>query len=391
MPVAGESPVAVAESVSARGDFETSFFGTRMGFSGDAWYAIPLLLVFAFVGGFLLNMTPCVLPIIPIKIVGLTQATSGDAGRMKVLGISMGAGILVFWLAIGAAISFVSGFHSISSLFQQPLFGIAVGLFIAFMGIGMIIDLAVQLPQSVYRINPRHDTISGSFMFGVMTAVLSTPCTAPFMGSAAAWATRAGSAATVLMVFGAIACGMGWPYVLLSWFPGWLHRVPRTGPASVLVKQCMGLLMLAVAAFFGGTGLLGLLREQPHLGSVLHWWLATVLVGLMAVWLSVQSLRITRSPLKSVMWTGLGLLLFAGMVYWANGETADSAEALRLKTQENEAMRAYVASLETAVRNGQLDGPILMDAPVWRDFSAQALEQSRANGQVAIVHFTADW
>jgi thiol:disulfide interchange protein DsbD len=376
---------------SAKEDFETSLFGAQFGFSASNRFAVPMLLLFAALGGFLLNLTPCVLPVIPIKIVGLTQSTSGDSRRMKMLGLAMGFGILAFWLAIGAAISFVSGFDSISALFQRPVFGIAVGLFIGVMGVGMLVDLAVRLPQAVYRINPGHDTLPGAFGFGVMTAVLSTPCTAPFMGSAAAWATRAGNPVLILSVFASIAIGMGLPYVALSWYPGWLKRLPRTGPASVLVKQTMGLLMLGVAAFFAGTGLLGLLREHPHLGPVLHWWLATVCVGAAALWLIVQTFRITSSTWKRAFWSGTSLLLFVAMVSWSRGETADSYESTELKQAERDSLLRYVRELEQRLSGGPADQPVSLMSPAWREYSGAALASAKARGQVAIVHFTADW
>ncbi len=372
-------------------DFQTSVFGAKFGFSANSAFAIPMLLLFACIGGFLLNLTPCVLPIIPIKIMGLTQSAAGDPHRAKVLGVAMGVGILAFWLAIGAAISFVSGFDSISSLFQRPAFGITVGLFIAFMGVGMLIDMSVQLPQAVHRINPKHDTLHGAFLFGVMTAVLSTPCTAPFMGSAAAWATKANNSALVIAVFAAIAVGMGWPYVLLSWFPKFVSKVPRTGPASVLVKQVMGLLMLAVAAFFGGTGILGLVKEHPHLGPVLHWWVATIFVGAMSVWMTLQTFRITRSPIKRIGYSFLSLALFSGMAIWSNGETSDSWEATKMHQVEKESMRAYVLQLEQAVREESGQQTLQLRPPAWRDYDPEALARVKANGQIAIVHFTADW
>ena len=373
------------------GDFQTSLFGAQFGFSANSVFAVPLLLLFSLIGGFLLNLTPCVLPIIPIKIMGLTQSAAGDPHRAKMLGLAMGFGILAFWLAIGTAISFVSGFDSISSLFQRPVFGISVGLFIAIMGVGMLVDMSIQLPQAVHRINPKHDTLHGAFLFGVMTAVLSTPCTAPFMGSAAAWATKANNSALVLAVFAAIAVGMGWPYVLLSWFPKLVSKVPRTGPASVLVKQVMGLLMLAVASFFGGTGVLGLVKEYPYLGSVLHWWIATAFVGAMSVWMTLQTFRITHSAIKRIGYSLLSLVLFAGMVIWSNGETSDSWEATDLHESEAESMRAYVAQLEEAVRTGSGEQALRFRSPAWRDYDPEAFARVKAAGQIAIVHFTADW
>lgn len=102
-------------------------------------------------------------------------------------------------------------------------------------------------------IHPEQDTLKGSFGLGILAAVLSTPCTAPFMGAAAAWAATQPPAST-LAVFVSIGIGMAFPYFLLSVSPHLVSKMPKTGPASVLVKQVMGLFMLAAAAYFVGIG-----------------------------------------------------------------------------------------------------------------------------------------
>ncbi|MBL4575534.1 MAG: hypothetical protein JKY51_05470, partial [Opitutaceae bacterium] len=160
-----------------------------------------LLLVLAAVGGLLLNFTPCVLPVIPIKILGLAQ-TAGNRRKTLLLGAMMAGGVVCFWLGLGVAIAGVSGFTASNQLFQYPAFSITVGVIIAVMAVGMCGLFAVRLPRFVYQFNPRHDTLGGSFGFGIMTAVLSTPCTAPLMGSAAAWATTQAPGVT-LLTFGA--------------------------------------------------------------------------------------------------------------------------------------------------------------------------------------------
>ena len=141
-----------------------------------------LLLIIAAVGGVLLNFTPCVLPLIPIKIIGLSQA-AGNRQRCFLLGLALSCGVVTFWLALATAISSISGFNATNKLFQYPAFTIGVGVIICAMAVGMCGLFAVSLPQWVYRVNPSQESFGGSFLFGIMTAVLSTPCTAPFMGA----------------------------------------------------------------------------------------------------------------------------------------------------------------------------------------------------------------
>ncbi|MEE2972952.1 MAG: cytochrome c biogenesis protein CcdA, partial [Planctomycetota bacterium] len=229
-------------------DFDV--FGLTFSIDAAGGGGFLLLLLIAALGGMLLNFTPCVLPVIPLKIMGLSAAAE-NRRRCLALGGSMSIGVVFFWMILGAMIAGLKSFQSISELFQFPLFTIVVGGVIVVMAIGMAGFFTIRLPNKVYAVQTSHDTLGGSFVFGIMTAILSTPCTAPLMGAAAAWATTQ-SPATVLAVFGAIGSGMALPYLVLSAFPDLVKRMPRTGPASEVVKQVMGLLLLAAGLYFVG-------------------------------------------------------------------------------------------------------------------------------------------
>ena len=317
-----------------------------------------IAVLLALVGGTVLNLMPCVLPIIPIKIMGLTQA-SGSRGKSTFLGFMMLLGVTSLWLVIGIAIVQVKGFDSVSSLFQEPLFGIGVGLFILLMGIGMMGLFTVQLPQFVYRVNPKHDSPVGAFGFGVMAAILSTPCTAPFMGASISWATKQESSNMVLAVFIAIGIGMGWPYLVLAAFPKLVEKIPRTGPASEVVKHVLGLLMIAAAVFFTGAGVLGLLKMYPFLGPVLYWWLTTAVIAVMAFWLIYRTFQITPSAVRRIVFSVIAIVLLGGMGSFAISQT----------------------KFEHFKHTSGL----------WGDYSDAAFDEARDDGSIVIVDFTAVW
>ncbi len=310
-----------------------------------------LLLAVAAVGGALLNFTPCVLPVIPIKIMSLSRA-AGNRARCLLLGATMALGVVAFWLAIGVAIIAVSGFGAINQLFQETWFTIGVGAIIALMGMGMFGLFTVGLPQWVYQVSPRHDTLTGSFGFGIMTAVLSTPCTAPFMGSAAAWAATR-DASTALATFAAIGGGMAAPYLVLSAFPILVERMPRTGPASELIKQTMGLLMLAAAAYFIGVGISSLTAADGE-STNLYWWPVMAFIALAACWVIYRTWQITGSIGRRLAWTAVGsaTILAAGM------------GGVRLTD----------------------DGPI-----DWVTYTPDAFARELASGNVVVMDFTAEW
>lgn len=347
---AAEFGTAIAQAKETGAEFNV--FGWAFTVDTRGVVGLAALLGLAAVGGLALNLTPCVLPVIPIKIMGLSQAAANPA-RCLLLGVVMSVGVVAFWLGIGAAITFVSGFQAVSTLFQQPWFSIVVAAVIAIMAVGMLGVFTTGLPQWVYRINPRHDSLHGSFLFGVMTAVLSTPCTAPFMGSAAVWATQQKSAVT-LATFAAIGVGMALPYLFLSAKPGWVNKVPRTGPASELVKQVMGLLMLAVAVFFAGTGLDPLIREPIDPPLRAHWWGVAGLVAVAAGWLIYRTFRITRRPARraSVVVAALAVAAAAGTF--------------------------------AAEQNDR--GPV-----AWEAWTPERFEAAMGTGKVVVIDFTAEW
>jgi thiol:disulfide interchange protein len=383
-------------------------FGLGLTLDMSSFTGQALLLAIAFLGGFILNLTPCVLPVLPIKVMGLA---SGDKSRAKTLalGIVMSAGVISFFMVVGVLIAFAKVFDSTNELFGYWPFTFGIGAFIGVMGIAMLGAFTISLPQSVYRVNPSQDTPHGSFLFGVLTAILSLPCTAPFMGTAVAWATTPGvSPVLVLATFGAVGTGMALPYFVLSANPQWVSKIPRTGPASELVKQFMGLLMLAVAAFFIGTGIISLTAERPEFALSLHWWAVAMVLIIAAVWLTARTLSIAKSPAPKIVFPALGALVALGGVLWAGRMTSINADMYEIAAEQDTAEAARLAELESLVSDLRaaleagatgLDPALaqrfeaLEDASsgLWQRYESGPFEAARARGDVVVLDFTAEW
>ena len=325
MPVTkpGRTPLEInRELFTSTTKTSDAAFSDRVGFDLFGWHfslntasglGFILLLLTAASGGMLLNFTPCVLPLVPIKIISLSNAAANQK-RCLALGLTMFLGVFAFWLGIGAAIALIAGFTATNQLFQYPVFTILVGGIIAVMALGMCGLFSIRLPNFVYMINPSQDTLPGSFGLGILTAVLSTPCTAPFMGAAAAWAATR-HPATTLATFGAIGVGMAFPYLVLSASPRLVQKMPRTGPASVLIKEVMGLFMLAAATYFIGTGLSSILMNPPNPPGKLYWWVVMGFTAAGGLWLAYRTMRITSEKLSRIIFAGLGILVFVGSAY----------------------------------------------------------------------------
>lgn len=334
-----------------------------------------LLFLVAFVGGFILNLTPCVLPVIPLKILGL-QAQAGSRSRMLYLGFVMFCGLVFFWLVIGALIAFgvLGAVSQISSYWQ---FNLAIAAFMAVMGLGMLGLFTVGLPTWVYNIDVKHDSVKGSFGFGIMTAVLATPCVAPLAGGAMAAATKF-PAPIALLIFAFIGIGMGVPYVVLAAYPRLVSWIPRAGPGSELLKQVLGILLVAISLFFLGTSLITLSANYPYIAKQLHWWAIAIAILFACTWLVLRSWQISRSAGARAAVTFLaGLFAITGF-WWANVQTTQA----KTEWTRAEAARVKALASQTNDPNANL---------LWQDYTAAKADQFIADGKVVVMDFTADW
>ena len=284
-------------------------FGWTFAIDVSSGFGMILLLITAGLGGMLLNFTPCVLPLIPIKIISLSHVAQ-NRKQCFMLGLAMFLGVLAFWLVIGVLIALVSDFSATNQLFQYPAFTILVGIIIGSMATGMFGFFSMRLPNFIYMINPEQDTLYGSFGLGILAAILSTPCTAPFMGAAAAWASTQ-QAAITLAAFAAIGTGMALPYLVLSASPAWVEKMPKTGPASELIKQVMGLFMLAAALYFIGIGVAALISKPPNPPTRLYWWPVMFFCIAAGGWLAYRTLQITAKVKLKAFYAGIGVILMA--------------------------------------------------------------------------------
>ncbi len=354
-PTGFSKPAADAADPAAAGQyFETNVFGWKVRFRIDGFTGRILLLLASAFGGLILNLTPCVLPVIPIKIMSLQQTAKSPA-RSLFLGLVMSAGIVVFWMVIGAVIGTSTSFKAASQLIAVWWFTVGIGLFVGIMGVSMMGAFTINLPQWIYNVDANHESPKGSFTYGILTAILALPCVAPFAGTAMAIAATQGPALAIA-IFTAIGCGMALPYIILAARPQWVSFVPSAGPASDLLKQIMGLLMLAAAVFFVGTGTISLVLEHPYLAQQLHWWAIAAILVITAIWLIRKTFEISTSFVRRGTFSVAGLALAGAGVWWAYVQTDNAKHAM-----------------------------------IWRPYSREELTAAIDSKQVVVVDFTANW
>jgi thiol:disulfide interchange protein len=350
-----------------------TFFGIPIP-AANGFAGIVVLALLSALGGFILNLTPCVLPVIPIKVLTISKH-AGSPGKSLLLGLAMAAGVVAFWAGIGIPVAFFAGVTDPSRIFGIWWVTLGIGLVIGAMGVGIMGLFTINLPQQVYMVNPKADSLGGSFLFGVMTAVLGLPCFGFVAGALLAGAATL-PPAVIMVIFGSLGVGMAAPYLVLSAKPSLVEKLPRTGPASELVKQVMGLLLLAAAAYFVGSGLIALVSEMPWLARQLHWWVVALFATLAALWLIVRTIQITKRPVPRAVFGVIGLAFAAFAVLYANDSTA-------------KARQSYLERQAALAAAGAGEGQLV--SGVWLDYSEALLQQARDEGYTVVLDFTAEW
>ncbi len=215
-------------------------------------YSIWFALTLAFLAGLILNIMPCVLPVIPLKVLSIFEQAKESKARCVALGLSFCLGILLFFagiavlnivLRLGYGAVFQWGDH-----FRNPLFLIAMSLLLVVLALFMFGVFTVTVPSSISgRAAPRKGH-AGSIAMGLLAAVLSTPCSFAILTTAFAWAQTQRLPTSTLAIM-MIGVGMAAPYAILTSIPALLKHLPRPGRWMELFKQSMGFVLLIVAVW----------------------------------------------------------------------------------------------------------------------------------------------
>ena len=330
--------------------------------SGEVARSLWVYIAFAVLGGLILNLMPCVLPVISLKVLGFVNQAGEETKRVQQLGWAFCAGIVATFLALALAVLLVKssgeqigwGFQ-----FQYPGFVVAMSALVFALALSLFGVYEILLPgtSNLGGLDGR-EGLTGSFLNGVLATILATPCTAPFLGTALGFAF-AQPALVVVVVFLAIGVGMALPYVVLALKPAWIGHLPKPGPWMVRFKQLMGFLLMATVL-----------------------WLLWVLGNQVGV--------------EGVVWTG-AFLLGLGLACWVWGQWGSFQHPARSKRVARVVVLVLVVgsyaifvhpllaaeqTLAEQTTESELD---------WQPFSAARVEELVAGGQMVFIDFTAEW
>ncbi len=341
--------------------------------SSLAWY-----LLMAFLGGLILNIMPCVLPVLAIKIMSFVQQAGEHRGRVLLLNVCYSLGVIgVFLVLATLAVTLKMGW---GGLFQKPEFNLAMIAIVFAMGLSMLGVFEIPIPGMVGSAGSEHrEGLPGAFMTGIFATLLATPCSGPLMGSALAWSVKQ-SPPIVFLVWGVMGLGMASPYLMVGLFPDAIRFLPKPGMWMVRFKEFSGFALLAAAIW-----LMNSMEQElllPTLVLLLTLGLALWMVGTLYDHSSPASRKMTVRALA------LLVMIVAGGFGWSQYQDGtELADARRAASNDMIAGHTTDSS-----ENGGLAATGGEDHELpWQKFSGERLTELLREGKPVMVDFTADW
>lgn len=310
-------------------------------------FSLGLILLFALAGGMILNLMPCVFPVLSIKALSFTMTHQTDKSK-QAHGLAYTAGVVSSFVAIAVVmLALRAAGEAIGWGFQlqSPLF--VIFLIYLFFVMGLAFSGYLEIGSGLMSVGQSPDNEEGlgsSFMTGVLATTVASPCTAPFMGPALGFAISQPSY-VALLVFAFLGLGMALPFILLTWIPGVSQKLPRPGQWMDTFKQ-----FLSFPLYITAVWLLWVAGRQTNIDVA-----ATVVIGLVLIAMAIWLWKLNQS-------TGLS----------------------RSKILASACLIGALALPTLSVSESR-------EEPLWQTYSPQLLSDLRSNGQAVFINLTADW
>ncbi|MFC1672987.1 protein-disulfide reductase DsbD family protein [Pseudomonadota bacterium] len=319
----------------------------------------PLLamLGLALLGGVILNLMPCVLPVLSIKLLGVVGHGGGQTRTVRMSFLASSAGIIAsFWVLAAALLVLKSAGLAIGwgIQFQHPWFLVAMAMVVTLFACNLWGFFEVHLPESVAEIGAQEvhvHGLGGHFMTGALATLLATPCSAPFLGTAVGFALARGTD-EILAIFTALGIGLALPYLLIAAYPKFATMMPKPGPWMVILRRILGFAL-------AGTGV----------------WLVSIL--------AVQISQIAATAIGGIMVVVALTLYIHKRLHRRFGRLDWGAVAI---------LAALAFAVPDNVGNGPDNAPV--DAKLeglWMRFDERTIKDLVAEGKVVFVDVTAKW
>ncbi len=323
--------------------------------------SLGLALLFALCGGLILNLMPCVLPVVSLKVLGFIRHAQEHRTAVLAQGVAFVIGVLLsFWILAGTLLLLRDLGQAVGWGFQlqNPIFVAVLAGLLFLLGLSLFGLFELRIGLSV---RPSHSGLAGAFFNGILATIVATPCTGPLLGPALGFAATL-PLFSALSIFTAMGFGMALPYLILSAFPGLLRWLPRPGGWMITFKEVMGFLMMATVVW-----LLWVFGAQTDLDGVTMLLIAFIVLAAGAWawghWIDLTRRRSVRLVAALVALISF-VLAFGGIVEVA----------------------ARYSNVPVSAEQGE--EPM---SGAWEPFSPERLDALRAAGKPVFVDFTARW
>ena len=322
--------------------------------------SLALAIPFAFLGGLLLNIMPCVLPVLAIKILSLVQQAGESRMRVLALNLSYTAGVMSVFMIL-AVVAAAIGW---GAQFQNDAFVIVMALVVFAMGLSLLGVFDLPVPGLVPSANHHKEGLFGAFNTGIIATLLATPCTGPFMGPVILYAATQHIAINFL-IFGVMGFGMASPYIIAGLFPKFVDLLPQPGMWMVRFKQFSGFILMGTVIWL----------MQTTLSAASHVPMLILLLGTaLLLWMIGQAhssgQRVLGRPLVKALVVSVPVIAFA------------IHSLMNVDTSQNN--RVIVTETEDVP-------PSEVDKMPWVPFSEERMTALRKQGKPMLIDFTADW
>jgi len=318
--------------------------------------ALAVVLLLGFAGGVVLNLMPCVFPVLSLKVLKLVEGGAHGAMARRLSGLAYAAGTIASFLVVAAVLIGLRGAgQEIGWGFQlqSPPFVAAMAYLMFFLGLSLsgVVEVGAGLTR-VGNVRTDETKLAGSFLTGVLATIVATPCTAPFMGTAMGYAMTQ-PVPVALAVFAALGLGLASPFLVISFVPALAGRLPRPGRWMATLKE-----FLAFPLYLTAVWLVWVLARQAGTDALAGVLVGAVLIGFAAwVWRRGVQGGVDRVLPKALAGLGVAgaVALLPGLPGFGAGSSEDAS--------------AYPATA----------------------YSGARLEEALASGRTVFVNFTADW
>lgn len=336
--------------------------------------SLAFYLLLGLLGGLILNVMPCVLPVISLKVFSFIRQANEDPARVWRLGLAYVGGIFAWFLGFAAlVVGFKAAGREVGYAFhfQNPLFLLGLSAVVFVFALSLLGVFEIVLPGTSLAGGAPREGLPGAFFQGMLATVLASACTAPVFGTALGFAF--GQPALVIFgMFAAVALGMGLPFLLLAARPGWLRFLPKPGAWMERVKQLTGFALLATTLWL--LYVLGTLRGADGIIVTATWLLA---LGFGAWLLGNFAGPMATARARAFTWLALAVLALGGGALAVRGVQASQRPGASLAAGGGAAAPAgkFSDQLQAALRDGR---------PVFVDFTAEWCVNCKVNERTVL-------